>query len=152
MKKNKIILTTIFIFSSLLVIAQEQTKIPIRYEEYRYYYILKNSNKDTVFLKRKLDSLTLNIQLYSDMGASYVKVIKTNCGEIVEEGAYVNSLDILKRYARTFDPITYISKTIVESYYEPLRNGEWKIYKNGKLNEIILYDKGMQIKKQKTDE
>lgn len=53
-------------------------------------------------------------------------------GKLYQKGNYESSLDTLKRYVSGRDLNGLSSAITVQMYFEPLKNGEWNTYKNGK--------------------
>jgi hypothetical protein len=119
--------------------------VPIHLSEYGgSYWNLPDSMKlgDTVRVVYSAN-IYFKFVLIDYRGASYCEVFKNN--KLYEKGYYLNSLDTLKTYTSTRDPGLNgrgKGKKIL-AYFEPLRNGEWIIYKNGKPI-VRKYIKGIE--------
>ncbi len=135
------------LFLPISIYAQERSLIGITFKEYnhRIYPYIKG---DSITYTKVVDSITLQIQLYDKKGEAFVTVLDRKTKEKKEEGFYLNSLELLRNYQTVtqfiFEPVekdtTYI---IVDSYYQPLRNGSWKFYRQGNLFEEIIYERGL---------
>lgn len=122
-----------------------EKKIPIYIEEYDFFFTpQKAACNDTV--RRNLgNGKEIRIFLLDCKGKMSVECYKAN--KKIEQGEYVNSLDLLKKYSYGVSGVTGKRKISVHEYYQPLRSGEWlffnsrgavidkKNYKDGILQE-----------------
>ena len=90
-------------------------------------------------------SKKLSIQLLDCKGRMSVRCYNSNNVKI-EEGNYINSLDLLKKYSNVVDISTKKTRIKIYSYYQPLRTGEWLFYdNNGVLITKKVYEKGILV-------
>jgi hypothetical protein len=108
------------------------------------FYLYPEKGCKNVYNKKINDSSYININLYSCKGNMYVKLYVDSI--LVEEGKYINSLDLLKKYnnrvgfSRKYNkPIAQI---FVSSYYQPLRDSIWTFYKEDSVIRKV-YRKGI---------
>jgi len=60
-------------------------------------------------------------------------------GKLYQKGNFESSIDTLKRYVSGRDLTGKLSSIKVQRYFEPLKNGEWVTYKNGKeIKEVYI--------------
>ena len=92
------------------------------------------------------DGRIIFIKLLDCKGKSMVTCYKGKTK--VEEGAYCNSLDLLKRYTTSVNGVSLKSHIRVYEYYQPLRNGIWQFYdQSGKnVTKRVMYNKGVEVK------
>ena len=122
-----------------------QWLIPIHLSDYGgSYWRLPDSMKlnDTIRINYSA-TIYFRFVFFDSRGASYCEVFKNN--KLYEKGYYLNSLDTLKTYTSNRNPGLNgrgKGKKIL-AYFEPLRDGEWIIYKNGKFI-VKKYIKGVE--------
>jgi hypothetical protein len=120
-------------------------KISIYIDEYDFVFTPQNiackeTIKDTLGSNRQLIIKVQNCE-----GKMYV-LCQTNDKKKIEEGEYIESLTLLRKYITSVNAITAKNTIRVYEYYQPLRHGTWLIYdKNGNLSERIKYSKGIVI-------
>jgi len=114
----------------------------IHLKEYKIYFT-PNKCKDTIYEDLK-ENRQLKIYLHDCKGEMDVEVYFLK--KIIEKGSYINSLDTLKSYATTKMLGSKEKKIVVESYFEPLRNGQWILY-DSKRKKVIkkVYKQGLEI-------
>jgi hypothetical protein len=107
-----------------------QDSIPIIYNDYGVHIRHVKTFGDTIRynLSSKED---FKLVIFSPMGNSYLEhYVK---GQLVESGYYENSLDTLKRYVSGRGLNGNHGPIKIQKYFEPLKNGAWLTYKNGKI-------------------
>ncbi len=121
---------------------RSEKKISIYLEEYNYYFTpQKNGCVDTI-LKKLEDGRVLKIFLFECMGKMRIECFRANIK--IEEGDYINSLDLLKKYSYGINGVTGKKMIRVREYYQPLRSGVWFFYNNkGQLEFKKYYEKGV---------
>jgi hypothetical protein len=102
------------------------------------------NNKYKISLKNG-DSIDLDI--LNCKGEMKFKVFDKN-GGLKSEGHYMNSLDTLKRNIGLLNEEGVVT-IVVEKYFEPLPDGEWKYYNpaTGKLIKTENWVRGVEITK-----
>ena len=144
LKGIKYLLFLILVFTFFSFSESDIKKYRIYIAEYDYFFTPQNSCTDTIVGTLR-NNTSLSINLYSCLGKMHVQVFDSNKIK-VEEGNYINSLDLLKRYSNVVNIMSSKSRIKVYSYYQPLRSGEWLFY-NGKgiLEVKKTYNKGSVI-------
>jgi hypothetical protein len=122
-----------------------QWPVPVHLSDYGgSYWRLPDSMKlnDTIRINYSA-TIYFRFVFFDSHGASYCEVFNNN--KLYEKGYYLNSLDTLKIYTSNRNPgINGRGKgKKILAYFEPLRNGEWVIYKGGKPI-IRKYIKGIE--------
>jgi hypothetical protein len=85
----------------------------------------------------------IKIYLESCKGKMFLECYDSNNVKI-EEGSYINSLDLLKKYTNAVSPRDMSYRIKVAEYYQPLRSGKWLFYDlSGKLTSTKTYNKGV---------
>ncbi len=134
----------IIFFVILFVLTKDLSGQVLRLKEYGLY-VSPTKCMDTITEELR-DNRTIKIYLYDCKGEMRVEIYSGN--KIVEKGTYINSLDTLKGYSLEKDLRTGDKKITVESYFEPLRNGEWVFSDTKKrINIIKHYDRGIELRK-----
>jgi hypothetical protein len=120
-----------------------QKKISIYIEEYNYFFTPQKINCLDTLVDKLDDGRTLRIFIYDCKGKMHLECFKGH--QKIEEGDYINSLDLLKKYSRAVNAISGRREIIVREYYQPLRSGEWFFYNknNGKLVDKKRYVQGI---------
>ncbi len=77
---------------------------------------------------------------FDTRGKSYCERFRS--GKLYEQGYFENSLDTLKVYVSSRDLNGNHSPVRVQKYFEPVKNGIWKIYSNGKVVKTETYTMG----------
>lgn len=117
-------------------------------------YIIEN---DSIWIyPEKLDSIYVrqnknyiyNIEINSLKGQAYfTRISKKNKGTL--HGHFVDALDIFKKYLilpSLLDP--KVNETIVEDYYQPLKNSSWIYHhRSGKKTIVVNYSNDAVIEK-----
>ena len=143
-KGIKIFSILILIFTFFSFSGSNSKPYRIYMAEYDYFFTPQNGCIDTITGTLR-DNTSLRINLYSCLGKMHVQVFDSNKVKI-EEGNYINSLDLLKRYSNAISPGNGTSRIKVYSYYQPLRSGEWQFYNSkGILQMKKTYDEGTII-------
>jgi len=101
-------------------------RYPIFIAEYDFIFTPQNGCIDTVSGHLQ-NGNSVRIKLYSCSGKMTIKVYDRN-SKLVEEGQYMNSLDLLKKYTNLINVDSKKSVVKVYAYYQPLRTGEWRFY------------------------
>lgn len=140
---KNLILALVFFFTYPQLISND-IRIRIFLSDYNYVVIPQNNQVDTIVAK--IDSRrTLNIFLKDFKGKMRIECLDSNLIKR-EEGNYINSLDILKRYSNSVDITTSREIIKVYSYFQPLRTGEWNFYNSkGSLSIKKRYNNGILI-------
>jgi hypothetical protein len=138
--------------SSILILVNQGTlkseKIRIKLAEYNYTFIPQHKCRDTFFTKIEGNRF-LKIYLFSCKGQMNVECYNED-SVIIEKGSYENSLDLLKNYYFANNATEHKTKIKVANYYQPLRNGIWYFYNEGKLVFKRIYDGGIVVDSAKT--
>ena len=132
-------LTIGFSFIYMNVKAQNVQKPPLGIYLKKFdLWIYPEKFPDTIVRKLN-DTNSIKIYLRSEKGSAtfYTYNLKNN---VIIKGGYANALDTFKRYVIKFNPMGQ-GKIIVESYFEPVMDGEWSYYKDN-----ILFRKNKYIK------
>lgn len=141
-KGTKQFLSIILIFTLFSFSKSKVKSYRIYLAEYDYFFTPQNGCIDTITGTLR-DNSSLCINLYSCMGKMKVQLFDSNKIKL-EEGKYINSLDLLKRYSNAVNVTSSKSRINVYSYYQPLRSGEWLFYNSkGLLRMKKIYDKGV---------
>lgn len=98
-----------------------------------------------VITKYLNDSSHLKIKLYDCRGKMDLEKFD-KMGNLVLKGNFENSLDTLKHYIVQFSAIDLSEKIIVHKYFEPLKEGVWIYYKDGKEMRREKYKAGILVK------
>ena len=133
-----LIFFTIWINLLSIKIIEDQIPTPIIFKEYGVQINEIEKLKDTIFYE-KSSIETFKFIFYDKKGKCFCEHFVN--GKIFEKGNYENSLDTLKRYVsgRKRAGTTPI---FVQSYFEPLKDGVWIIYK-GKTIIKEQYEMGL---------
>lgn len=125
-------------FFALLVLVmassfyRNERKISIYLEEYNYFFTPQKSDCVDTIVEKLEDGRILKIFLAECKGRMHLVCYKGK--NKIEEGNYINSLDLLKKYSKGVNALSGKRKITVKEYYQPLRSGEWLFYNdNGKL-------------------
>lgn len=149
----KYLILFILIYITNIGKSQSPKTVPITFREYSELCVISSKSVDTIRIINNTDSLLFEIKLFDKKGACYLKSFNKKNKELLEEGNYSNSLGLLTEHIEvtTFIEPSYRDSVYMGLYYhyEPLRNGEWKVYKKNELFEIILYDRGIIRKRTK---
>ena len=117
-------------------------KISIYMAEYDYSFTPQQTGCLDTFTKKVEDGRELKIVLFDCRGRMHLECFKNN--KKIEEGDYINSLDILRKYITRVDGINGIQNIKVKEYYQPLRSGTWFFYDlKGKLLHKKIYKDGV---------
>lgn len=117
------------IFSSFLII-ENTNSIPIYFKEFDITILNLPRVRDAIiYNKSKREYFKLII--YAPMGKSYCE--RYIDGKIYEKGNFENSLDTLKKYISGRYSDNSQSPIRVEKYFQPLKDGNWLIYKKGNI-------------------
>ena len=84
----------------------------------------------------------MSIDLFECKGRMNFKVFNSKKKMIVQ-GSYINSLDTLKKYSTSRSAINGNKRIKVLSYFQPLPDGVWKYYSEGKQTKIVHYIRGV---------
>ncbi len=107
-----------------------QESILIHYKDYDVQIRHVKAFGDTIRYNRS-STEDFKVVIFSSMGKSYLE--RYVYGKLVESGHYENSLDTLKRYVGSRDLNGDHGPIKVRKYFEPLKNGTWLTYKNGRV-------------------
>ncbi|GAO44443.1 hypothetical protein [Flavihumibacter petaseus] len=90
------------------------------------------------------DGTSLTVQLSDCKGRMHITQLKNKI--IVQEGDYINSLGLLRKYYTRVDGISGKQSIRIFEYYQPLRNGTWRYYNDkGKLIKQQMFNKGIEV-------
>jgi len=141
MKKN-ILLILIFITLVSSSFYINNKKITIYLEEYEYVFTPQKIGCIDTLTDKLEDGRQLKILLFDCKGKMHVECYKGN--QKIEEGDYINSLDLLKKYTTGVNGITGKRRISVREYYQPLRSGNWLFYNSkGQLLYKRVYKEGI---------
>lgn len=130
----------LFILASSFI--NYSNKIPIYISEYGYVFTPQKELCLDTLVKITEDGKELKITLFDCRGKMHLQCFKNKVK--VEEGDYVNSLDLLKKYINRIDGIKGGQAIRVYEFYQPLRSGTWFFYdKRGKLLRKENYKQGV---------
>lgn len=100
---------------------------------------------NTYYEKRK--DLIFKIELQSCAGQATITAYDS-LENIVLQGQYINGLDIMRSYEvaeevkdRRINTVVY-----VDEYYQPLKDGLWKYFEDGKLVDLSLWKDGTIVR------
>ena len=138
------LLLVILFFSNCSQLKEEKKHdyTPIFLKEYSIYF-----EPDSCICKMKVDldvssKGKLMIDLFDCKGRMNFQCFDST-NKLIVEGSYINSLDTLKKYSIGRSAITDESKVDILSYFEPLPDGLWSYYKNGKKIKNVMFEKGI---------
>lgn len=141
MKQNMIFLTVI-ILTLCCSFCSYSKKISIYLREYNYSFTPQKEGCVDTLSKKLEDGRELKIFLFDCKGKMHIECYKNK--NKIEEGDYISSLDLLKKYITTVNGISGGEKIGVYEFYEPLRSGSWIFYDNkGKLLFKKIYKEGI---------
>jgi len=146
-----LIIGLLFLIEPCISLSQQKSfnRQIIKLIEYNYIFVPSQKCTDTLS-GTTIDGKKLKIYLFDCKGKMIIECFNKK-SILIEKGAYINSLDLLKNYSYAIAVGRHINPkkrvTIeVNSYYQPLRNGIWCFYKdNGKLYKKKNYNKGIVI-------
>ena len=113
-------------------------------EEYNYTFTPQKICIDTLSAKLD-DGRELKIFLSECEGKMHIICFKRN--KKVEEGDYISSLDLLKKYIFVSNGRSGKTSIKVKEYYQPLRSGVWQFY-NQRGVEVTkkIYERGVLVR------
>lgn len=136
---------TLLVSKTTLAQVHEKEYLQVYLKEFSIYFLpvdcVCNMNLD-LFSKEKM-----TIDLFDCKGRMSFKVFDSK-GKLTLEGFYINSLDTLRKYSIGKSAIDGSKKVEVINYFQPLPDGVWRYYKEGKIIKTIQY-KGGLINKEK---
>lgn len=118
-----------------------QQIVPIYFEEYGITIVSDLKIGDTLFYSLS-DKEKFKIVFYNSQGECYCERYVENF--LIEKGKFRNSLDTLKRYISSRFANGKQSKILVQNYFQPLKTGEWIIYKDGAIYRE-RYENGVKL-------
>ena len=146
MKKFKAldkILRIWFVFATILLLFSfnnnSQEYIPIWFQEYGVEVRSIPQIGDTMHYN-KSSKEDFKFVFYDSKGQCYCERYVN--GKLFEKGYFENSLDTLKRYVSSRSSSGNNSPVRVQKYFQPIKNGVWKIYNNGKVSKTENYTMG----------
>jgi hypothetical protein len=122
---------------------ESNCSLSIYLDEYGRYYKLSKSN-DTIIVS-PTDKKYAKIVLLDCMGAMFFEGYKDSLLNV--KGHYVSAKKVTVlnvTQENIFNPGEM--KQVKQKVYDPLRNGEWKYYENGKLSVVKTYSEGKLVK------
>lgn len=140
------ILSTFFSFSQTKKEYQTKGRTSSRRIYYREYGIeLRNIILgDTNSIKT--DSGTYQIVVFEMKGRSWLRFFD-NSNKILMEGSFTNSLGLLSEYRLVHVYLENKDIFQVVNFYEPLKDGRWKVFdKKSMSDNLINYKKGVIVK------
>ena len=136
---NKITIALLF-FTFILTVkfSYSQAVYPIYIKEYDLY-VYPDKGCKVLYEFQRNDSILIKIELKSCKGELNLKLF--NNGILIEEGNYVNSLALLSNYkiGRISSRKKMHDEIIVEKFYQPLRHGIWRFYREITKQEIYEF-------------
>ena len=141
MKKKMYLLGVFFLFvcSSFYV---NDKKITIYIEEYDYVFTPQKIGCIDTIVGNLENGKLLKIVLSDCKGTMHIQYYKGK--QKLEEGNYIASLDLLKKYITATNGITGKSHIRVSEYYQPLRSGTWIFYDTkGRVRYKKIYKEGI---------
>lgn len=140
---RNIFLVILFLIGGSSSYCQNENKNRIYIEEYDCYFTPRKVDCTDTIVKSLEDGRVLKISLYGCMGKMHIECFRNN--QKIEEGDYISSLCLLRKYVRSLNANTGITTISVREYYQPLRSGEWFIYNSeGRLIEKKMYMEGLE--------
>lgn len=128
--KMLLIIPFFWLFERIRLVEYDITFIPTKKNEFRSFTLD--------------DSSYIKIHLYNERGSMLLERY-TPDSILSERGNYVESLDLLKTYTIAVNATSQRSRMEVSKYFQPLRNGKWEFFKEGKAQYYIIYSKGIKI-------
>ncbi|MEO8772124.1 MAG: hypothetical protein ABI402_18640 [Ferruginibacter sp.] len=143
MNKRKIFfLVFIMLFIIFNCVAQHNKNTIIYLQEYGYTFTPQQSKCTDTIERKLLDGRSLRIVLFDCMGKMYIECYKGK--RKIEEGGYIASLDLLKKYIFLMNGNTGKKDVRVREYFQPLRSGKWLFYdSHGHIKKKELYKTGI---------
>ena len=86
----------------------------------------------------------IKIYLYNAKGKMKLECYSASDSSLLEKGNYIESIDLLKAYSMGINATSTERKIEVVTYFQPLRDGKWEFFKNGKLEYYFTYNKGIK--------
>lgn len=119
----------------------EKEKYRIKIADYGYTFIPQQLN--SIIWGRLDDERLLKITVRDYKGEMHLKCFSKD-SVLIEEGNYINSLELLVSYKYVIDGTSLKQRISVVNYYQPLRNGTWDFYDSfGKILLKKKYDAGI---------
>lgn len=135
----------IILFPAILIANIGYAQTDIFLSDFKEYITpVKCKDSITHFLK---DSSFLKLEIYNCMGEMKIKQFNRT-GEILITGQYIASLDTLKEYLAVYNLGDVIGRIEVHNFFQPLKDGVWVYYQNGKEMRKEKYKQGMLIDKE----
>lgn len=131
----------LFFLLSLCKVSYAQ-QIEIYFSEFKTY--LRPQKCDDTLRYFTSDSSLILVKLDNCEGASSFVVFNKK-KEIKFSGYYAKSLDTLKQYVGVYDYKGDVLRIEVLKYFEPLKDGNWFYYENGKLIRREKYKSGIKL-------
>lgn len=141
-KIRALILITLSLFFSKKIMAQvhEKEYLQVYLKEFSIYFL-----PDSCVCKMNLDLSSkekMTINLFDCKGKMSFKIFNSK-GKLTVEGFYINSLDTLRKYSIGKSAIDGSKKIEVMNYFQPLPEGVWNYYKEGKIIKSVHYKEGI---------
>ncbi len=134
----------IFFLACLLAIGSSfmNSRIRIYISEYDFSFTPQKEGCIDTLVKTTEDGKVLKITLFDCRGKMHLECFKNK--HKIEEGDYINSLDLLKKYINRIDGTKGRQTIQVYEFYQPLRSGTWLFYdKGGKIVRREKYKDGI---------
>lgn len=110
--------------------------------EYNYLFTPQKETCSDTITKKIEDGRELKIVVFVCKGKMHLECFKNK--KKIEEGDYINSFDLLKKYINKADGTNGIQPVKVYEYYQPLRSGTWFFYDlKGKFLYKKIYNTGV---------
>ena len=106
--------------------------IPVWFEEYGIEIRDVPNFRDTIRYN-KSENEDFKLVFYSSRGKCYCERYVN--GKLYEKGYFANSFDTLKQYVSKRSPGGKSTPIQVQEYFQPLKNGEWIVYKDKMVKE-----------------
>jgi hypothetical protein len=122
----------------------QKKRYRIKLVEYNFMFVPQKRCTDSI--KEILpDGRLLKIKLFDCKGKLSLECYNSRL-VLLEEGEYVNSLDLLKSYYYVVDAERRATGIGVSEFYQPLRDGVWRFYNDsGKITWNVIYKNGVLI-------
>lgn len=134
-----------FIIVGLICLSfySEKEKYRIKIAEYGYTFIPNRLN--SAIWARLDDKRLLQMDVKDYKGKMHLRCFLKD-STLIEEGDYINSLDLLVSYNNIVDGTSLKQRIGIVKYYQPLRSGVWNFYdSSGKVFLNKRYDAGILI-------
>lgn len=141
-KRKIILMLVLMILLTSFQIDKKIRRIILKEYEKNGGIILPTKLKNENINCELFDGSFLTIQLQDYRGQMVIKHYSKDA-ILLEEGGYINSLDLLRIYNTSVEMTTGKKEISVIEYYQPLREGMWHFYQKGRIKKTLLYKRGL---------